>query len=90
MSGGSLDYASAMHEHVQAAKPAIDFGHHRMHRFFGTLNNDKTLCSHAFQRASFAANNDHFKTILMKKASQPILLVPLVASAIRLSFLGVT
>jgi hypothetical protein len=42
-----------MHEHVHAAKPAIDFGHQRMHRFFGTLNNDKALCSHAFHRASF-------------------------------------
>jgi hypothetical protein len=53
--GGSLDYTSARHERVQASRPAIDFGYHRVHGFFVTyvtLNNGKRL----LQRwASFAA-----------------------------------
>ena len=64
----ALGYASAVHECIQAAEPPLDFGHHRMNRFFVThvtLNNHEALCGHAFQSASFAADDDYLKTILL-------------------------
>jgi hypothetical protein len=70
--GGSLDYTSARHERVQASRPAIDFGYHRVHGFFltyVTLNNGKRLLQRCFPAGLVCGHNDDLKTILAKKAS---------------------